>query len=125
MKTVNISKERRVARKKRQSRVRNKITGSVERPRLCVFRTSKHIYAQIIEDVTGNTLVTASTTTKGSGDSVKYTGNVEAAKVIGKQIAEKALAKDIKQVVFDRNGFLYHGRVKALADAAREAGLTF
>ena len=125
MKTVNISKERRVARKKRQSRVRNKITGSVERPRLCVFRTSKHIYAQIIEDVTGNTLVTASTVTKGSGDSVKYSGNVEAAKVIGKQIAEKALAKDIKQVVFDRNGFLYHGRVKALADAAREAGLTF
>ena len=125
MKTVNISKERRVARKKRQSRVRNKITGSVERPRLCVFRTSKHIYAQIIEDVTGNTLVTASTVTKGAGDSVKYSGNVEAAKVIGKQIAEKALAKDIKQVVFDRNGFLYHGRVKALADAAREAGLTF
>jgi large subunit ribosomal protein L18 len=125
VKTVNISKERRVARKKRQSRVRNKITGSVERPRLCVFRTSKHIYAQIIEDVTGNTLVTASTVTKGSGDSVKYSGNVEAAKVIGKQIAEKALAKDIKQVVFDRNGFLYHGRVKALADAAREAGLTF
>jgi large subunit ribosomal protein L18 len=122
---VNISKERRVARKKRQLRVRKKVNGSVERPRLCVFRTSKHIYAQIIEDVTGNTLATASTVSKGSGDSVKYSGNVEAAKVIGKQIAEKALAKDIKQVVFDRNGFLYHGRVKALADAAREAGLTF
>jgi large subunit ribosomal protein L18 len=122
---VNISKDRRVARKKRQSRVRKKITGSVERPRLCVFRTSKHIYAQIIEDVTGNTLVTASTVSKESSDSVKYSGNVEAAKEIGKKIAEKALAKDIKQVVFDRNGFLYHGRVKALADAAREAGLTF
>jgi large subunit ribosomal protein L18 len=122
---VNTSKDRRVARKKRQSRVRKKVTGSVERPRLCVFRTAKHIYAQIIEDVTGNTLVTASTATKATGDSVKYSGNVEAAKVIGKQIAEKALAKDIKQVVFDRNGFLYHGRVKALADAAREAGLTF
>ena len=122
---MNISKDRRVARKKRQSRVRKKITGSVERPRLCVFRTSRHIYAQIIEDVTGNTLVTASTVSKESSDSVKYSGNVEAAKEIGKKIAEKALAKDIKQVVFDRNGFLYHGRVKALADAAREAGLTF
>ncbi len=122
---MNISKERRVARKKRQSRVRKKVTGSVERPRLCVFRTSKHIYAQIIEDVTGNTLAAASTIAKGIEDSVKYSGNVEAAKVVGKQIAEKALAKDIKQVVFDRNGFLYHGRLKALADAAREAGLTF
>ena len=122
---MNISKERRVARKKRQSRVRKKVTGSVERPRLCVFRTSKHIYAQIIEDVTGNTLAAASTIAKGIEDSVKYSGNVEAAKLVGKKIAEKALANDIKQVVFDRNGFLYHGRVKALADAAREAGLTF
>jgi large subunit ribosomal protein L18 len=122
---VNVSKERRVARKKRQTRVRKKVGGSIERPRLCVFRSSKHIYAQIIEDVTGKTLVAASTVAKDTGDSVKYTGNVEAAKAVGKQIAEKALAKDIKQVVFDRNGFLYHGRVKALADAAREAGLTF
>ena len=122
---MNVSKERRVARKKRQTRVRKKVGGSVERPRLCVFRSSKHIYAQIIEDVTGKTLVAASTVAKDTGDSVKYTGNVEAAKAVGKQIAEKALAKDIKQVVFDRNGFLYHGRVKALADAAREAGLTF
>ncbi len=122
---MNVSKERRNARKKRQVRVRKKVSGSVERPRLCVFRSSKHIYAQIIEDVTGKTLVAASTVAKATGDSVKYTGNVEAAKSVGKQIAEKALAKDIKQVVFDRNGFLYHGRVKALADAAREAGLTF
>ena len=122
---VKISKERRVARKKRQARVRKKVTGSVERPRLCVFRTAKHIYAHIIEDVNGTTLVTASTIAKDTADSVKYSGNVEAAKVIGKKIAEKALAKDIKNVVFDRNGFLYHGRVKALADAAREAGLTF
>jgi large subunit ribosomal protein L18 len=123
--TVNVSKERRLARKKRQVRVRRKIVGSVERPRLCIFRSSKHIYAQIIEDVTGRTLAAASTVAKDGGGSVKYTGNVEAAKLVGKQIAEKALAKDIKQVVFDRNGFLYHGRVKALADAAREAGLTF
>ena len=122
---MNVSKERRLARKKRQVRVRKKITGSTERPRLCVFRSSKHIYAQIIEDVSGKTLVTASTVAKGAADSVKYSGNVEAAKMVGKQIAEKALAQDIKQVVFDRNGFLYHGRVKALADAAREAGLTF
>lgn len=122
---MNVSKERRLARKKRQVRVRKKITGSTERPRLCVFRSSKHIYAQIIEDVSGKTLVTASTVAKGAADSVKYSGNVEAAKLVGKQIAEKALAQDIKQVVFDRNGFLYHGRVKALADAAREAGLTF
>lgn len=122
---MNVSKERRVARKKRQVRVRKKVTGSAERPRLCVFRSSKHIYAQIIEDVTGKTLVAASTSTKGVPEGMKSTGNVEAAKAVGKQIAEKALAKDIKQVVFDRNGFLYHGRVKALADAAREAGLTF
>jgi large subunit ribosomal protein L18 len=122
---VNVSKERRVSRKKRQARVRKKVTGSVERPRLCVFRSAKHIYVQIIEDATGKTLAAASTVAKGVGDSVKYSGNVEAAKVVGKAIAENALAKDIKQVVFDRNGFLYHGRVKALADAAREAGLTF
>ena len=122
---MNISKDRRIARKKRQLRVRKKIAGSVERPRLCVFRSSKHIYAQIIEDVTGKTLVTASTIAKGTQDSVKYSGNADAAKVVGKLVAEKALAKDIKQVVFDRNGFLYHGRVKALADAAREGGLEF
>jgi large subunit ribosomal protein L18 len=125
VKTVNVSKERRLARKKRQARVRKKVTGSVERPRLCVFRSSKHIYVQIIEDVNGKTLAAASTAAKATADSVKYSGNVEAAKLVGKQIAEKALAQDIKQVVFDRNGFLYHGRVKALADAAREAGLTF
>ena len=122
---MNVSKERRLARKKRQARVRKKVTGSVERPRLCVFRSSKHIYVQIIEDVTGKTLAAASTAAKGAADNVKYSGNVEAAKLVGKQIAEKALAQDIKQVVFDRNGFLYHGRVKALADAARDAGLTF
>ncbi len=122
---MNSSKDRRVARKKRQARVRRKVTGSLERPRLCVFRSSKHIYAQIVEDATGSTLVAASTVTTGTGDSVKYSGNAEAAKFVGKQLAEKALAKDIKQVVFDRNGFLYHGRVKALADAAREAGLNF
>lgn len=121
---MNVSKKRREARQKRQTRVRKKVTGSVERPRLCVFRSARHIYAQIIEDTTGKTLIAASTLSKGS-DSTAFGGNVEAAKAVGKMLAEKALAQDIKQVVFDRNGFLYHGRVKALADAAREAGLTF
>ena len=121
---MDVSKARRYARKKRQVRVRKKVSGSTERPRLCVFRSTKHIYAQIIEDVSGKTLAAASTVAKDAKDS-KYGGNVEAAKLVGKQIAEKALAQDIKQVVFDRNGYLYHGRIKALADAAREAGLTF
>jgi large subunit ribosomal protein L18 len=122
---VNVAKERRESRKKRQVRVRRKITGSQERPRLCVFRSARHIYAQIIEDVTGTTLVAVSTVSKDVGGDLQGSGNVEAAKLIGKTIAERALAKNITQVVFDRNGFLYHGRVKALADAAREAGLSF
>jgi large subunit ribosomal protein L18 len=122
---VNASIQRRLSRKTRQARVRKKVTGTLERPRLCIFRSSKHIYAQIIEDDSGQTLVAASTAAKDASDTIKNSGNREAAKEIGKKIAEKALAKDIKKVVFDRNGFLYHGRVKALADAAREAGLTF
>lgn len=122
---MNVAKERQTARKKRQVRVRRKVQGSQARPRLCVFRSSKHIYAQIIEDSTGSTLVSVSTITKELGGDLKTSGNVEAAKLIGKKIAERALAKNITQVVFDRNGFLYHGRIKALADAAREAGLSF
>ena len=122
---MNASIQRRLSRKTRQARVRKKVTGTLERPRLCIFRSSKHIYAQIIEDESGKTLAAASTAAKDASDTIKNSGNLEAAKEVGKQIAEKALAKDIKQVVFDRNGFLYHGRVKALADAAREAGLTF
>ena len=122
---MNFAKERREARQKRLVRVRRKIQGSQERPRLCVFRSAKHIYAQIIEDVSGTTLVAVSTVSKGTRGDLKASGNVEAAKLVGKQIAEQALAKNISQVVFDRNGFLYHGRVKALADAAREAGLSF
>jgi len=122
---VNVAKERQIARSKRQVRVRRKVRGSQERPRLCVFRSAKHIYAQIIEDVTGTTLVAVSTVTKDVGGDLKVSGNVEAAKLVGKKIAERALAKNITQVVFDRNGFLYHGRIKALADAAREAGLSF
>ena len=122
---MNVAKERREARQKRQVRVRRKVRGSQERPRLCVFRSAKHIYAQIIEDATGTTLVSVSTVCKELGGDLKTSGNVEAAKLVGKKIAERALAKNITQVVFDRNGFLYHGRVKALADAAREAGLSF
>jgi len=122
---VNVAKERRESRQKRQVRVRRKVQGSQERPRLCIFRSARHIYAQIIEDTTGTTLVSVSTVVKDVSGDLKVSGNVEAAKLVGKKIAERALAKNITQVVFDRNGFLYHGRVKALADAAREAGLSF
>ena len=122
---MNSSAERRQARAKRQSRVRRNIRGTEARPRLSVFRSSKHIYAQIIEDQTGKTLAASSTISKDVAGDFKYSGNVEAAKAVGAAIAKIALDRNIKQVVFDRNGFLYHGRVKALADAAREAGLTF
>lgn len=122
---MNVGIKRRQARQKRQVRVRRKIRGTTERPRLCVFRSGKHIYAQIIEDSTGTTLVAASTVSKDIAEGLGNTGNVEAAKAVGAAVAKKALAKDIRQVVFDRNGFLYHGRVKGLADAAREAGLAF
>lgn len=108
------------ARLRRHRRVRGKISGTAARPRLDVFRSSKHIYAQIIDDEAGVTLVAASTMDK---DFEGFGGNVEAATVIGKKIAEKALAKGISEVVFDRGGFVYHGRVKALAEGAREGGL--
>ena len=107
---------------KRHNRVRGKISGTAEMPRLCVFRSEANIYAQIIDDVAGNTLVAASTVEKifeGNG------GNCDAAKKIGNVIAERALAKGIDQVVFDRGGYIYHGRVKALAEGAREGGLKF
>ena len=122
---MSFAKERRQARVKRQVRVRTKVRGTAERPRLSVFRSAKHITAQIIDDVSNTTLVHASTNVKEVSDGLKYTGNVDAAKAVGEVIAKKALEKNIKQVVFDRNGFLYHGRIKALADAAREAGLSF
>ena len=108
------------ARLRRHRRVRGKIRGTAERPRLDVFRSSKHIYAQIIDDVAGVTLVSASTLEKGFEG---FGGNVEAAGKVGRMIAEKALAKGIKTVVFDRGGYVYHGRVKALAEGAREGGL--
>jgi large subunit ribosomal protein L18 len=107
---------------KRHNRVRGKISGTAERPRLCVFRSESNIYAQIIDDVAGNTLVSASSVEKGFEGKG---GNVEAAKKIGAVIAERALQKGIEEVVFDRGGYIYHGRVKALAEGAREGGLKF
>ncbi len=110
---------------RKHSRVRKKIEGTTERPRLCVFRSLNHIYAQIIDDMHGNTLVAASTIDEALKGKVAFGGNKEAAKEVGKLIAQKALDKGIKTVVFDRGGYIYHGRVKELADAAREAGLEF
>ena len=106
---------------KRHSRVRGKISGTAERPRLSVFRSEKNIYAQIIDDVAGNTLVAASSVEKDFGPG----SNKEAARKVGKLIAERAVAKGIEEVVFDRGGYIYHGRVKELAEGAREGGLKF
>jgi large subunit ribosomal protein L18 len=115
--------DKNAVRKKRHARVRRKVFGTAERPRLNVFRSNKHIYAQVIDDVKAVTLVSASTLDKEFN--LDSTGNVEAAKKVGELVAKRALEKGIKSVVFDRGGYLYHGRVKALADAAREAGLEF
>jgi len=117
--------QKKSARLKRQVRVRKKIKGTLTRPRLNVFKSARHIYAQLIDDTTGATLVAASTVKDVVSSELKYTGNIEAARKVGEAVAKLALAKEIKAVVFDRNGFLYHGRVKALAESAREHGLTF
>ena len=116
---------RKVARQKRHYRLRRYLSGTAERPRLAVFRSSKHIYAQVIDDVQKNTLISASTLDKGIAGDLKSTSNVEAAKAVGTALAERAKEKGIQTVIFDRGGFLFHGRVKALADAAREGGLKF
>ncbi|MBU5594660.1 50S ribosomal protein L18 [Amphibacillus sp. MSJ-3] len=115
--------DKNIARKKRHLRVRKNLFGTAERPRLNVFRSNKHIYAQLIDDINGVTLASASTVDKEF--STQATGNTDAAKIVGEMIAKRALDKGHKQVVFDRGGYLYHGRVKTLADAAREAGLEF
>jgi large subunit ribosomal protein L18 len=115
-------------RQKVHSRIRKKLAGSPERPRLNVYRSENHIYAQVIDDAQGVTLVAATSVEKGKGikgDKRPTGGNVSSAKEVGKLIAERAREKGIKKVVFDRGGYLYHGRIKALADAAREAGLEF
>lgn len=109
----------------RKVRVRRKVCGTPDRPRLTVYKSLKHIYAQIVDDSTGQTLVAASTIGRDTRDSLKKTGTVDAAKVVGLAIGRKALSRDINRVIFDRNGYAYHGQVKALADAAREAGLQF
>ncbi len=112
-------------RRKKHMRIRNKITGTPERPRLNVYKSSKNIYAQIIDDSKGVTLVSASTVDTAIKGNVKSGGNIEAAKEVGKLIAQRAVEKGIKLVVFDRGGYVYHGRVKELADAARAEGLEF
>jgi len=106
-------------------RVRTRLEGTPERPRLCVYRSLGHIYAQVIDDLSGKTLVSASSIDGETKKNLKGGGNVAAAKVIGKTVAERAKAAGVSKVVFDRGGYKYHGRVKALADAAREAGLKF
>ena len=117
--------QKKMARLKRKVRVRKKIQGTPVCPRLNVFKSAKHIYAQIIDDVSGVTMVSASTVMKDVQAGLKYTGNLDAAVKVGAAIAERARAKGIEKVVFDRSGFLYHGRIKALADAARGNGLSF
>lgn len=113
-----------ITRLKRQVRVRKKVRGTTERPRLNVFKSARHIYAQLIDDSKGVTIVASSTLSAGF-DVPPCTGNINAAVCVGKDIARLAIEKGITSVVFDRNGFLYHGRIKALADSAREAGLLF
>ena len=118
-------RSKRRGRRRRHGRIRNRVTGTAARPRLCVFRSLKHISAQVVDDVEGETLAAASTVEKALRDSLKVTSNVEAARAVGKLVAERAKEKGIASVVFDRGGFLYHGRVKGLAEAARQGGLQF
>ena len=121
-----VSKESRTkVRENKHRRIRNRFAGTAERPRLAVFRSNNHMYAQIIDDSVGNTLVSASTLQKEVKAELEKTNDVDAAAYLGKVIAERALEKGIKEVVFDRGGFIYQGKVKALAEAAREAGLEF
>jgi len=118
--------DRNSERRRIHKRIRTKISGSSERPRLCVYRSSRYMYAQIVDDSRGKTLAAASTIEKDlRGECKKGTGNIEASKLVGKAIAERAKSKGIEAVVFDRGGYLYHGRIKAVAEAARESGLKF
>ncbi|QRN85362.1 50S ribosomal protein L18 [Clostridia bacterium] len=117
--------DKKALRIKKRRRVRRNISGTPERPRLAVYRSNKHIYAQLIDDVAGVTLVAASSKELSNAGKLEKSSTIEAAAAVGKLVAEKAVAKQLKSVVFDRGGFLYHGRVKALADGAREGGLEF
>ena len=118
-------KSRQEVRAKKHMKIRNRFSGTAERPRLAVFRSNNHMYAQIIDDTVGNTLVAASTLEKEIKAELKKTNDVDAAAYVGKIIAKRAMEKGITEVVFDRGGFLYHGKIEALAEAAREAGLVF
>ena len=121
-----VSKEsRQKVRAKKHMRIRNRFSGTAERPRLAVFRSNKHMYAQIIDDTVGNTLVAASTLEKEIKGELEQTDTVDAAAYLGTVIAKRAIEKGIKEVVFDRGGFIYQGKIAALAEAAREAGLEF
>lgn len=125
MNTLLRKQSKNEARQKRHLRARKNVIGTLERPRLNVFRSLTHIYAQIINDKSGTTLVSASTLDKEVREKVEYGGNIEAAKAVGAAIAKRALEKGITKVVFDRGGYIYHGRIAAVAEAAREAGLDF
>lgn len=120
-----MAKDKKESRERRHKRIRKKVFGVPERLRLSVYRSLNHIYAQIIDDFKGRTVVSASSLDKEFKDRKSHKGNVQTAKQIGELLARKALGKGIKKVVFDRGGYLYHGRIKALAEAAREAGLEF
>ncbi|HHU03578.1 MAG: 50S ribosomal protein L18 [Saccharofermentanales bacterium] len=122
---MSYKESRNKRRLRRHARVRNKLHGTATHPRLCVFRSNAEIYAQLIDDDNGVTLAQASSLDKAIAESIEHGGNIEAAKAVGKLIAERTLEKDITTVIFDRGGYKYHGRVAALADAAREAGLSF
>ena len=121
-----VSKEsRQKIRVKKHMKIRNRFSGTAERPRLAVFRSNNHVYAQVIDDVAGKTLVSASTLEKDIKAELKNTDDTDAATKVGEVVAKRALEKGIEEVVFDRAGYIYHGKVKALADSAREAGLKF
>ena len=122
MGTLNLRAQ---ARLKRKKRIHKKIVGTTSRPRLCVFRSAKHIYAQLIDDSSGQTLAAASSMEKSVREVPETKNKVAVAQTVGKIIGQRALQKGVKQIVFDRNGFLYHGRVKAVSEGAREAGLQF
>ena len=122
---MGVVNPRHRARLKRKKRIRKKISGTAQRPRLCVFRSARHIYAQVIDDVSGHTLASASSVESAFKKEGKFESKVAAAAFVGKLVGRRSLEKGIGEVVFDRNGFLYHGRVKALSEGAREAGLKF
>ena len=122
---MNAATLKRQARLKRKKRIRKKLSGTAERPRLSVFRSARYIYAQVVDDVSGHTLVSASSLEKAIQAKNDFENNVAVARFVGKLVGERAAGKGIQSVVFDRNGFLYHGRVKAVSEGAREAGLDF